>query len=150
MAMLEPSPDNHYQAEHIQYLRFSFRHRLGQDLVDPALTPLEAAKIIYYAPYVVVSHGTGVDPIFNYGNQAALRLFAMDWLEFTRLPSRQSAELPNQAERAEILSAVTAQGFIQNYTGIRINRNGKRFRIRDVTVWNLENNQQVSYGQAAL
>ena len=63
---------------------------------------------------------------------------------------RQSAELPNQAERAEILSAVTAQGFIQNYTGIRINRNGKRFRIRDVTVWNLENNQQVSYGQAAL
>ncbi|NDC39578.1 MAG: MEKHLA domain-containing protein, partial [Proteobacteria bacterium] len=97
------------QADHIHYLRYSFRRHLGKDLVDPALTPLEAARVIYYAPYVVVSHGVGADPIFNYGNQAALQLFAVDWSEFTALPSRQSAELPNQAERAQILATVTAQ-----------------------------------------
>ncbi|MFZ4640895.1 MAG: MEKHLA domain-containing protein [Nodosilinea sp.] len=150
MAMLEPTPQNNYQADHIHYLRYSFRRRLGKDLVDPALTPLEAARVIYYAPYVVVSHGVGADPIFNYGNQAALQLFAMDWSEFTALPSRQSAELPNQAERAQILATVTAQGFIEHYGGIRIDRTGRRFRIQDVTVWNLEDNQGSDYGQAAL
>lgn len=144
-----PSPDNHYLAEHIQLLRQSYRQLVGRDLVDPQLDSMEAAKAIYQAPYVVVSHGTEADPIFNYANQTALQLFAMTWKEFTSLPSRQSAEPPNRDERARLLEMVTNQGYIADYSGIRIASTGQRFCISDVTVWNLTDPEGVYRGQAA-
>ena len=150
MALPLPDIENSYCADHINCLRRSFRSRLGQDLVDPCLSPVEASLLIYRAPYVVVSHGLGPDPVFNYGNQAALNLFEMSWLEFTRLPSRQSAEPPNQAERAELLAQVARQGYIRHYSGVRIAKSGRRFCIKDVTVWNLVDDQGADYGQAAL
>ena len=150
MVLPSPAPANGYCGDHINCLRRSFRNLLGQDLVDPRLSPVEAALRIHRAADVVVSHGVGPDPIFNYGNQAALDLFEMSWLEFTCLPSRQSAEPPNQAERAELLAQVTRQGYIRHYSGVRIAKGGRRFRIQDVTVWNLVDGQGADYGQAAI
>jgi hypothetical protein len=146
----EPGPHNYYWVDHINRLRHSYRALLGEELVNPALDAVDAAKIIYHAPYVVVSHGTEVDPVFNYGNLAALALFELSWAELTALPSRQSAEPPNQAERAELLAAVTTQGFIRHYSGIRKAKSGRRFRINDVTVWNLVDEAGAYYGQAAV
>ena len=145
-----PGPDNYYWVDHINRLRQSYRTLLGEDLVEPTLDALEAAKTIFHAPYVVVSHGTEADPIFNYGNQAALALFELSWAELTALPSRQSAEPPNQSERAALLAAVTTQGFIRHYSGIRMAKSGRRFRIQDVTVWNLTDEAGAYYGQAAI
>lgn len=150
MALPPPAADNGYCVDHINCLRRSFRSLLGEDLVDSRLSPVDAALLIYRASYVVVSHGVGPDPIFNYGNQAALNLFEMSWSEFTRLPSRQSAEPPNQAERAELLAEVTRQGYIRHYSGVRIAKSGRRFRIQDVTVWNLVDSRKADYGQAAV
>lgn len=76
------------------YLRFT-----GRDLVS-GVDPLDVAKHLGDASFAVVSHGTHDDPIFNYGNRVALDFFEMSWEEFTSLPSRLSAEAPNQAERA--------------------------------------------------
>jgi hypothetical protein len=150
MALPVPHADNGYCVDHVNRLRHSFCNRLGKDLVDPSLDPVDAAEVIYRAPYVVVSHGIGPDPIFNYGNQAALDLFEMSWWAFTCLPSRQSAEPPNQLERAEVLARVTRQGYIEHYSGVRIAKTGRRFRIKDVTVWNLVDEQGADYGQAAV
>ena len=44
------------------------------------------------------------------------------------------------------LAAVAAQGYIDDYSGIRIAQGGRRFQIRNATVWNLLGGQ----GQAAL
>jgi hypothetical protein len=150
MDLSPPAAENGYCVDHINCLRGSFRSLLGEDLVDPRLSPVEAALLIYRAAYVVVSHEVGPDPMFNYGNQAALDLFEMSWSEFTRLPSRQSAEPPNQLERAELLARVTRQGYIEHYSGVRIAKTGRRFRIKDVTVWNLVAGQGADYGQAAV
>ena len=170
--MPAPSDTNAYLAEHIQLLRHSFKQVVGQDFpIPPSLdsTPNSAisepmvsdaanavdavnasfAKAIYHAPFVVVSHNTDADPIFNYGNQIALDLFEMTWDEFTVLPSRQSAELPNREERSRLLHAVTTQGYIRDYHGIRMSKTGKRFRIEDVIVWNLLDSQGNYHGQAA-
>ncbi|HIK43469.1 MAG TPA: MEKHLA domain-containing protein [Leptolyngbyaceae cyanobacterium M65_K2018_010] len=146
----EPGPDNDYLASHIHRLRQSFRTLLGEDLIDPTLDPVAAARTIYQAPYVVVSHGPEADPLFNYGNRVAQALFEMPWSELTVLPSRLSAEPPNQAERARLLAAVANRGFMRHYSGIRIAKSGRRFRINDVTVWNLVDEQGVYGGQAAV
>lgn len=146
----EPNEQNDYLAEHVQLVRSSFRHRLKRDLWELPPDDFEAAKAIYYAPTIVVSHGPEADPIFNYGNLAAQKLFEMSWAELTCLPSRQSAEPPNQEERALLLKAVTTQGFIEHYSGIRIAKTGRRFRIKDVIVWNLHDQQGQYAGQAAV
>ena len=73
----------------------------------------------------------------NYGNAAALALWEMSWEELTRTPSRLTAEAPNREERARLLEAVTRRGFIDDYSGMRISKGGRRFRISRATVWNL-------------
>ena len=86
----------------------------------------------------------------NYGNAAALALWEMSWAELTRTPSRLTAEAPNRGERARLLAAVTARGFIDDYSGIRISKTGRRFRIAQATVWNLLDEHGIYCGQAAM
>ena len=146
----EPSPTNSYLVEHIDLLRSSYKHYLGKDLLDSELSAAEIAKEIYYAPFVIVSHDTSPDPVFNYGNLKAQELFEMNWSEFTSIPSRRSAEPPNREERAKLLNKVSSQGFIEDYSGVRISKNGRRFTIEQATVWNLIDASDCYCGQAAM
>ena len=86
----------------------------------------------------------------NYGNRAALALWEMSWVELTRTPSRLTAEAPNREERARLLEAVTRCGFIDDYSGVRISKSGRRFRITRATVWNLLTEDGKPCGQAAM
>ena len=149
-AFPQPDEQNLYLAEHIDLLRQSLLYYAGRDLIEPTLQGSDAAKAIYFAPFVVLSHNTAADPIFNYGNKSALDLFEISWQELTALPSRQSAEPPNREERAQLLQAVSSQGFMENYAGVRISKQGKRFLISDVTIWNLRDDAGRYCGQAAV
>jgi hypothetical protein len=60
-----------------------------------------------------------------------------------------TAEAPERDERARLLAEVAAHGFIDNYSGIRISKMGRRFRIEQATVWNLVNESGEAQGQAA-
>lgn len=117
----------------------------GIDLADPAMV----ARTVFESPRVIVSHGTEPDPVLNFGNSTALGLWEMSWDEFTRTPSRLTAEPPNRDERARLLAEVTARGFIDDYSGIRISKTGRRFRIERATVWNVTDETGVRVGQAA-
>ena len=145
-----PGPRNGYQGDHAALLIKSFRRWTGKDLVQPKSTCRDLCQILFEAPFAVVSHNTDPDPLFNYGNKAALALFEMDWPAFTRLPSRQSAEPVNQDERQSLLARVSQFGFIDDYRGIRISATGKRFRIDDAVVWNLVDEDGNYSGQAAV
>lgn len=135
---------------HSQLLARSHKHWTGRDLLPGDLAPPELAEKIFHAPFVLVSHGTEADPILNYGNAAALALWEMSWAELTRTPSRLTAEVPNRAERARLLATVTARGFIDDYSGVRISRTGRRFKISRATVWNLLTETGQPCGQAAM
>jgi hypothetical protein len=74
----------------------------------------------------------------------------MSWEELTQTPSRFTAEAPNREERARLLKAVTERGFIDDYSGVRISKTGKRFRIDRATVWNLITEDGKPCGQAAM
>jgi hypothetical protein len=133
-----------------QLIARSLNHWTGRALLPGLFNPSGLAKNVFEAPFVLVSHGTEADPVLNYGNGAALALWEMSWDEFTRTPSRLTAEAPNRAERARLLAAVTAHGFIDDYSGVRVSKSGKRFRIRRATVWNLVSPEGNYRGQAAM
>ena len=135
---------------HTRIIAQSLKHWTGRELLAGAGSAAERAESVFRAPFVLVSHGTEADPVLNYGNQAALALWEMTWAELTRTPSRLTAEAPNREERARLLAAVAKNGFIDDYSGIRISKNGRRFRIAQATVWNLISPTGQPCGQAAL
>lgn len=139
-----------FLSHHVEILRASYLHWIGQPDFNEVIGQKNAVEAIFTAPFAVLSHGIGTDPIFNYANQRALNLFEMNLEEFTALPSRLSAEVINQTERAKLLAAVTQYGYINNYTGIRIAKSGRRFMIHNATIWNLLTPDGQYYGQAAL
>ncbi|CAL1240781.1 MEKHLA domain-containing protein [Candidatus Methylocalor cossyra] len=145
----QPSEANAYLADHVARLGNSFYHWTGRSLFDPRMTPQEAARYLFHAPFAVVSHDHRPDPVFNYGNQTALALFGMRWEEFTALPSRLSAERQERAARERLLAAVAERGYVDDYRGIRIARHGRRFLIERATVWNVLDAQSRPCGQAA-
>ncbi len=147
--MLIPCPANHFQVEHAERLRWTYQSLTGRHLLDPALAPEAAAEVLFHAPFVVLSHDTAPDPILNYGNLAALNLFAMTWEELTAMPSRFTAEASIRAERELLLAEVAARGYIDDYAGVRIAKTGVRFRILKATVWNLMDDGHRNHGQAA-
>lgn len=139
---------NEWRERHAELLLDSYRRLTGKELlaVVPGRGRMEQLD---EAPFVILSHGTEDDPVLNYGNRMAMALWEMDWEQFTSTPSRLTAEPMEREERARFLAQVTANGYVDHYTGIRISRTGKRFFIRNVTVWNLHDRSGVYRGQAA-
>jgi hypothetical protein len=133
-----------------QLLARSLKHWTGHDLLPGNFPAAELAAKMFHAPFVLVAHGTEADPVLNYGNAAALALWEMSWTELTRTPSRLTAEAPDREERARLLATVTARGFIDDYSGVRISKTGRRFRIARATVWNLLAEDGRPGGQAAM
>ncbi|MEA5487835.1 MULTISPECIES: MEKHLA domain-containing protein [Pseudanabaena] len=137
--------------QHIQLLLYSFHHWTGRPLmsITDHQTPQEIANLLFNADFVVVSHGTQIDPILNYGNQKALDLWKMDWTTFTATPSRYTAEPMERSEREQLLSQAKSQGYISDYRGIRIASTGDRFYIDQAIIWNVVDSDGKLWGQAA-
>jgi len=142
--------ESNFIIAHSALLARSYLHFVKRDLLSGLFNPLGLSRNLFHAPFVLVSHGTETDPVLNYGNQAALKLWGMSWEELTRTPSRLTAEAPERDERARLLAAVTEHGFIDDYSGIRISKSGRRFRITQATVWNLVTESGEACGQAAM
>ena len=135
---------------HSRLLYDSFKNLTGESLVEGTFaSEEELARAMYYAPVVIVSHDTQDDPVFNYANEAAQFLWEMSWDEFTKLPSRFSVEPAKMSEREALLESTRKEGIIKGYKGVRISRSGKRFMIKDATLWNVYNELNLYCGQAA-
>jgi hypothetical protein len=117
----------------------------GRRLVDES-----TADALWNAPAVIVAHDTAPDPIFFFGNARALALFETTPENFTAMPSRLSAEADLREERARLMARVTRDGFIDDYSGVRISAAGRRFRIARARVWNLVDDVGLLHGQAAV
>ena len=138
-----------WRIAHAQLLLESFERLLGRELMPVDGSVDEQAKRLFHAPFVVVSHGTEPDPVLNYGNRTALELWEMDFESFVQTPSRLTAEPVHRDERARLLSRTAEVGYVDDYSGIRISRTGRRFRIERAIVWNLIDAGGRLHGQAA-
>lgn len=145
---MAPSESNAWRAGHAALLLESYERLLRAPLVTHD-DGVRRARALYEAPFVVVSHDTAGDPVFNYANLAAQRLFELEWDAFVRLPSRLSAGPVHRDERARLLDIVARQGYIEDYAGIRVASSGRQFRIEAATVWNLAHRDGAPAGQAA-
>lgn len=137
--------------ERLRLLVESYHRLTGKQLLEGVPVDIAAFReALWKAPRAIVAHGTEADPVFFYGNRLALQLFEMGFAEFTRLPSRLSAEPLAQEAREKLLAKVAQQGYVDSYSGMRIASSGKRFMITDCTVWNLADELGGYHGQAAV
>ncbi len=127
-------------------LASSYRRLLGRSLVPE---DADAAWLYGEAPFAVLAHDTAADPCFVYANRTAQRCFGYSWEEFIGMPSRLSAEAPDRAERARLLETVARDRFVMGYAGLRIAKDGRRFRIADGIIWQLIDSDGINRGQAA-
>lgn len=146
---LPPTADNDYHAAHVDLLLSSYTRHTGRQLYGETLTGAARAQAVLEADFALLSHGTESDPLFNYGNRTALRLFELDWDSFVVTPSRESAEPAAQETRERFMRAVAQNGYADDYTGVRISARGRRFTIDQATVWNVVDDSGVRIGQAA-
>jgi PAS domain S-box-containing protein len=123
----------------------------GRALIDADQGEKPTAEFLYTAaPFCLLAHDGGADPRFVYANRAAQSRFGYGWDEFVGLPSRLSAEAPERDERQRLLDAVTRDGYIDDYRGIRIAKSGQRFWIEKAIVWELVDAAGTRRGQAAM
>ena len=125
----------------------SFARLAGRSLVTTGGDDLERA--LWEAPRVIVAHGTEPQPLFFYGNSAALDLFAMTADGFIGLPSERSAEPSARKSRALMLEQLARTGIVEGYSGVRVAASGRRFAIFGATVWDLLDAAGKRHGQAA-
>jgi hypothetical protein len=65
------------------------------------------------------------------------------------LPSRKSAEEIVQQERDRLLVETTHKGYC-HYSATRISKTGQRFYIEDGIIWNVVDDENRKWGQAAV
>ena len=133
----------------IRWLLDSYAFWLKRELIDRSGDIEAQSERLFFAPFVLVSHAESEDPILNYGNRRALDLWEMTWAEFTRTPSRLTAEPMNRHERARMLQRTAVHGFTTDYRGVRVSRTGRRFLVERATVWNVVDGRGTKRGQAA-
>ncbi|MDT8406918.1 MAG: MEKHLA domain-containing protein [Methylococcales bacterium] len=131
------------------YLADSYEQVLHCPLLSHMTPRLGIGFALYYAPFAVLAHSAEIEPKFIYANLVAQHLFERSETQLLGLPSRQSAEPGLREARAAMLAQAHNQGFIRDYTGVRIAKSGQRFRIEQAIIWNVVDSQGVQIGQAA-
>ncbi|AKG22736.1 MEKHLA domain-containing protein [Calothrix sp. 336/3] len=131
---------------HTQRILKSHQHWLGYPLLDCHGSLEDIAYQLFTANFVVISHGTESDPIFNYGNQKALDVLELSWQELIQTPSRKSAEAGEQQERNKLIASAASSG-IRKWSGVRISQTGKRFAIQEAVIFNVLDEEMQCSGQ---
>ena len=146
---MPPHLNTAFYQQHAINLCYSYQQLLNKPLIQMSHKGTLINQL-FNAPFALLSHGLEDDPIFNFGNQAALSLFEYNWDTFTQLPSRLSAKPIDQVERQRLLDAVSQHGYIDNYAGIRIAASGREFLIENAVVWNVIDKNGSYCSQAAV
>ena len=123
------------------------RRHTGRDLLPPMADDRALAEALYAAPMVVLAHDGGSDPRFIYANRVAQTLWGYAREEFIGMPSRLSAPPEGRAERDTLLASGRGAGVVVAHDLLRVTRDGRRFVIAEVVLWNLD--QDGVRGQAA-
>lgn len=146
--LLTPCEGNNFYQDHVALLVNSYENLLQRCLME-SISDDTLGRQVFTAEFALLSHNTDPDPLFNYANQKALDLFELSWDELIGMPSRLSVEPENHQARERLMAKVTATGFVDHYTGIRVTKTGRRFRINNAVIWNVYDRQGRYLGQAA-
>lgn len=137
---------------HVQLILDNYFRWFGEELISRDRPPEIQAQILFESPFVLFSHGTEVDPIYNYANQQGLNLWERHWEELTKMPSRQSAAAQEQAQKERYAALTDSRncGYKSGFSAVRVSKSGRRVRIEDVKLWDLLDKSGEYRGQAAV
>lgn len=145
-----PSPNNNYHRQHIALVLANLKEFTGFDLIRAyEFSADKLGEQVFDADFYLLTHNSDPDPILNYGNQRVLELWEISWSELTQMYSRETAKSSDRASRSAVMEQVAAQNYVSGYSGIRVSKTGREFKIIDVTIWNLLTIDRQPYGQAA-
>ncbi|ANV84508.1 MEKHLA domain-containing protein [Picosynechococcus sp. PCC 7003] len=135
-----------------QLILTNYRRWFGEHLIRVDGDRLEQAKILFESPFVVFSHGTEADPIYNYGSRLGLELWERTWEELTQMPSRQSAAAEEQAQQERYAALVDSRnyGCKRDFSAVRVTKSGRPVRIENVKLYDLLDASGEYRGQAAV
>ncbi|NTX13794.1 MEKHLA domain-containing protein [Myxococcus sp. CA056] len=102
------------------------------------------------APFMLLAQDASEDPLYLYTNASASQHFGYTPEEFLSTPARHSATPEGQEDRDAAVKATYEKGSILGYTGVRITKGGKLFRIRDAELWLLHDEADRLVGLGAL
>jgi hypothetical protein len=123
------------------------RHLLAS--TESSLPERQAAQELFAAATVVLAHDGQGDPRLIYANRSALRLWRRTWREMVGMPSRLTAEPGERPDRSAALAHARSREGLEGYGGIRIDSQGRRFRIEAARLWTLRDPAGSPCGQAA-
>ena len=135
----------------VERILASHQRAFGRPLLagtGPTRDRRQAAQELFAAATVVLAHDGGADPRFVYANAAALRLWQRPWRQMVGVPARLSAAPTERHERSAAL-ARARQEAIANYSGIRVDSRGRRFRLEGARLFSLDDGADRTDGQAA-
>lgn len=141
-----------FQENFVSVLDEAHRHWTGHGLPAPEhLNPQQRLAWLHAeAPYSLLAHDGGVDPLFTYVNACALACFKYAREDFIGMPSRFSASELDREARQVLLEQVSANGIADGYSGWRVDAQGEAFMIHAGVVWTLLDKSGQPCGQAAL
>lgn len=144
-----PENEKDFVIRQTQIILRSYKHCTGKELWPENTDAEKTAREVFAAPFILLSSDAQEDPYLNYGNQKGLELWEMDWKDLLKTRGRETAEAVEREERERFLEKVRAQGYVDDYRGVRVSKNGQRFQISQATVWNLRDEKGQFCGQAA-
>ncbi len=140
----------------LESLERGHRQAFGRPLLagESGRAPRLRAQELFAASEVVLAHD-GADPSLDpgprliYANRAGLRLWRRPWDAMVGMPSRLTAEPQERSARSEALALARRSGGIRSYSGVRIDSQGRRFRLQGARIWSLIAPDGRRCGQAA-
>jgi MEKHLA domain len=104
---------------------------------------------VFKADFYILSHDRSADPILTYGNNRVLELWEVDWEELTKMHSKDTAKSVDRQDRSVMMAQVKRDNYLSGYSGMRVSKTGKEFKILDGVIWNMFADNGDFYGQAA-
>lgn len=145
-----PCIDNNYYTEHISIMLENLKKWTGYDLIEEYGFSLDTlGEQVFNADFYLLSHDIAADPILNYGNNRVLERWEVSWEELTNMHSKDTAKSVDRSARAAMMEQAKMYNYINGYSGIRVSKTGKEFKILDGIIWNLFTSNGKFYGQAA-
>ena len=141
--LARPAKANAYQDAYIKRVADSFARVTG------AALPRSSGPGVWRGEFALLTHRGDADATLNYGNAFALKLWEASWEEFTATPSAATAPPGDHGPRDAMMRKVARDNFVRGYTGRRISRKGRLFRIEDVTIWRLLDEKLEPFGVGA-
>ena len=148
--IMPPSARNNYYQDYVLMMLENLAKWTGYDLIQEHGFSVETLGAqVFYADFCILSHDRTADPLLNYANQRVLDLWEISWSELICMHSKETAKSVDRETRSALMAQVKVQNYVNGYSGTRISKTGKEFKILDGTVWNIYTNHDDFCGQAA-